>query len=201
MILSFSLFLSVCLTLLLLSCSLSLYFNVIFCSVQCLAGPWIRLRHGSSEAQSEKRVPGRKPLHRIIQLPPTASACAGIPMALSACLSLRRLPTVPLYTSDTTAEDCRAWPRLQNSLHLTFLQNGCSWPCSDLLMCHKMPTVSNYYTRLVPYLKLTTMIQSLDQSTPWFLTLLQKETKVLPFSDDPLWSPQKPKSGSCTRRR
>lgn len=106
-----------------------------------------------------------------------------------------------LRTSDTTAEDCRAWPRLQNSLHLTFLQNGCSWPCSDLLMCHKMPTVSNYYTRLVPYLKLTTMIQSLDQSTSWFLTLLQKETKVLPFSDDPLWSPQKPKSGSCTRRR
>ncbi len=89
MILSFSLSLSVCLS---LPCcrALSLYFNVIFCSVQCLAGPWIRLRHGSSEAQSEKRVPGRKPLHRIIQLPPTASACAGIPMALSACAAYQQ---------------------------------------------------------------------------------------------------------------
>lgn len=78
------------------------------------------------------------------------------------CLSLIAPLTnrFSLHASYTTAEDCRAWPWwLQNSLDLTFLQNGCSWPRSDLLMCHKMPKVSNYYTKLTRSLMLFRSLQ------------------------------------------
>lgn len=130
MILSFALSLSVCLSLLCFR-ALSLYFNVIFCSAQCLAGPWIRLRHGSYEAQSEERVPGRKPLHRIIQLPPTASACTGIPMALS--VSLSHCAAYQPFLWKCVRHNSR---RLLNLPDLNFLHTvaRCSGQRSDLLM-------------------------------------------------------------------
>ncbi len=170
--------------------------------MQCLAGPWIRLRHSSSEAQSEKRVPGRKPLHRIIQLPPTASACAGIPMALSACAAYqqflstcvrhngRRLPSMTVVAKLAGSNVLTERDVVDHALIFSCL---IKWPMSAIttqdlldlwgfLEAHSCDAILGSVNFVVSH-------------SP------AKETWVLPFSDDRLWSPQRPESGSCTRRR
>lgn len=112
--------------------------------MRCLAGPEIRLRHGSTKAQSEERVPGRKLLHRIIQLPPTVSACVGIPVLLSARHSQRHLPNVTLYTPPKPA-GCNVLTGWGVADHLWFFHMSCCLHSNS--WCQQLPNMTCWFLK------------------------------------------------------